>query len=167
MDGFRTMTRAVAVLAAIGFGSACSGERDWVLPDPASVTTWFGEGTEAELDGNVLEIRGTMDPDHLRRGGRLWARSGPYFYLFNVHVQQLLMDYPDLAAVRARTFTADGEEVAEAMLLRTELSEARWREALARSSLAQQEGTTNPRVIERLVQFGEDHTTFEYATMAR
>jgi hypothetical protein len=142
------------------------GSREWVLPDPETAAAWYGDGAEARIDGNVLEIRGTMDADHLRRGGRIWARSGPYFYLFNVHVQALLEEYPDLAAVRARTFTVEGAEVAQAMLLRDELSPARWREALARASLAQREGTRNPRAVERLIQFGEDHTTYRYQPIA-
>jgi hypothetical protein len=151
----------------VGGSGACTGSsREWVLPDPTQAAAWFGEGTEARIDGNVLEISGTMDPDHLRRGGRIWARSGPFFYLFNVHVQALLREYPDLAAVRARTFTPEGEVVAEAMITRDALNEYRWREALARASQAQQEGTANPRVVERLIQFGEDHSQFRYYTRA-
>jgi hypothetical protein len=157
------------LLGAFFIGSllACTGgSREWVLPDPSVAAAWYGEGTEARIDGNVLEIRGTMDADHLRRGGRIWARSGPFFYLFNVHVQALLRDYPDLAAVRVQTFTPEGEPVAEAMITRDALNEYRWREALARASQAQQEGTTNPRVVERLIQFGEDHSRFRYHARA-
>jgi hypothetical protein len=152
----------IALAAATAGGCASNENAEWELPDPVTVTGWFGEGTEASLDGNVLEIRGRMNPDHLRRGGRLWIRSGPYFYLFNIHIEQLMRDYPDVAAVRVRTFDDRGNEVARAMLHRSELSEIRWDEALARASLAQVEGTENPRLIERLVDFGEDHTEFEY-----
>jgi hypothetical protein len=164
MHGRRLVPRLVAAAMLIIAVSACGGERqEWVLPDMAAVTAWYGVGTEASIDGNVLEIRAIADPDHLARGGRIWARSGPYFYLFNVHVQQLLRDYPDLAGVRARTFTTGGEEVAAAMITRPGLSETRWAEALARASLAQRHGTSNPRLIERLIQFGEDHATdFRY-----
>jgi hypothetical protein len=156
----------MVTLVAGTFG--CAGERaPWVLPDPDAATTWYGAGTTASIDGNVLDIQGTLDPDYLRRGGRIWARGGPYFYLFNVHVQQLFTDYPDLAAVRVRVSTPEGEELASAMLRRDALSEARWREALARASLAQQGGSENPRLIERLIQFGEDHTEFRYGEAGR
>lgn len=156
----RLVGTLVLGLALLGCGTA---EREWVLPAPEEAAGWFGEGTEARLSGNVLELRGTVDPDFLRRGGRIWQRSGPYFYLFNVHVQALLRDYPDLAAVRAVALTEEGEELARATLLRGELSEIQWREALARTSLAQTQGTDNPRRIEELIRYGEDHTEFSYA----
>jgi len=165
MDRLFAARQASLLLAfVLAAATSCGGNEtgEWQLPDPQTVTEWFGEDTEASLDGNVLEIRGEMDPDHIRRGGTLWIRSGPYFYLFNVHVEQLLRDYPDLAAIRARTFDARGNELARALLHRSELSEIRWNEALARASLAQAEGTENPRLVERLVQFGEDHTEFDY-----
>lgn len=152
----------VLVLAALS-GCAGGGATEPTLPQPDSVAAWFGEQTEASLSGNVLVIRGRMDPDYLRRGGRIWKRSGPYFYLFNVRVHELLRDYPELAAVRAVTLGPDGAELARAMLYRSELSEIQWKEALARASLAQTQGTENPRRIEQLIDFGEEHTEFRYA----
>jgi hypothetical protein len=150
-------------LACVLFLPGCEEPSEQlVLPDPGAVQSWFGEGTEAEFEGNVLSITGAIEADYLRRGGRLWARSGPYFYLFNVHVQKLLLDYPDIAAVRATAVTESGEVLSVATLQRTRLNEARWREALARASLAQTEGTENPRLVERLIQFGEDFTDFRY-----
>src|SRR5690606_28541197 len=115
------------------------------------------EGTSAQFNGNMLEITGPMQDDYIRRGGRLWARSGPYYFLFNVHVRDLMTEYPDIAAVRATAVAEDGTEIATATLLRDDMNEYRWREALARASLAQRDGTRNPRLIERLVTFGEDH----------
>lgn len=138
-------------------------ERELVLPDAAAASAWFGPAAEASISGNVLEVRGVVDDDFIRRGGRIWERSGPYFYLFNVHVQALLRDYPDLAAIRAITYTSDGEELARATLHRSELSKVQWREALGRSSLAQTEGTASPRRIEELIRYGEDRTEFRYA----
>lgn len=144
---------------------ACSdrGAREPVLPAPDSVVTWFGERTTARLSGNVLEIRGEIDAEFLRRGGRIWERSGPYFYLFNIHIRDILLAYPDLAAVRAITVSPDGRELARAMLHRDELSEIQWKEALARGSLAQTQGTDNPRRIEELIRYGEEHTEFSYS----
>ncbi len=158
--GVRAFTVAATALVLV----ACQApEREWVLPDPAQASEWFGESTEASLSGNVLEIRGTVSDDFLLRGGRIWERSGPYFYLFNVHVQALLQEYPDIAAVRAITFSSDGEELARATLHRSELSEVQWREALGRASLAQSQGTASPRRIEELIRYGEDRTEFQYA----
>lgn len=151
----------MALMAAL---SGCErGEREPVLPAPDSVAAWFGAGTEARLSGNVLEIRGTMDPEFLRRGGSLWAQSGPFFYLFTVRVRDLLVDYPDLAAVRAVTLTPAGEEVARATLASRGLNEYEWREALALASLAQTEGTDNLRRIDALIRFGEEKTEYRYA----
>jgi hypothetical protein len=160
--GRRALLLALYLAAVPG----CAPDRAWVLPDPDEVTGWYGEGTEASLDGNLLEIRGTVEPEHLERGGRIWARSSPYYYLFNVHVRALFQDYPDLAAVRARTFDVEGEEIARATLLRSEMTGPRWDEALARTSLAQQEGTRSPRLVERLTRFGEENTRFEYGEAA-
>lgn len=152
------------VALALAGGACAREERAPVLPDAGEVAAWYGEGTEAELDGAVLEVRGTIEPDFLRRGGRIWARSGPFFYLFTVRTRDLFEEYPDLVAVRAIARTRRGEEVARAILHRSELSEVQWRTALARASLAQTQGTANPRRIEELIEFGEDHTEFRYAS---
>jgi len=151
------------VLLTLALTGCPQPERELVLPDADEASAWFGPAAEATISGNVLEIRGVVADDFIRRGGRIWERSGPYFYLFNIHVQALLRDYPDLAAVRAITFTSDGEELARATLHRAELSEIQWREALGRASLAQSEGTASPRRIEDLIRYGEDRTEFSYA----
>jgi hypothetical protein len=155
----------MALLGGSVAAAGCSGAeaREARLPQAASVAAWFGEGTQARISGNVLEVRGEIDPDFLRRGGRIWERSGPYFYLFNVRVRDLLEEYPDLAAVRAVTLAPDGRELARAELHREELSVYEWKEALARASLAQRQGTKSPRRIEELIRYGEDHTKFRYS----
>lgn len=153
------------VLAASLGSAGCSREaREPVLPPPDSSAAWFGEGAEVRLDGRVLEVRGEIDPEFLRRGGTIWERSGPYFYLFNVHVRDLLETYPDLAGVRAITYGPGGRELARAVLRRDALSSVQWNEALARASLAQTQGTARPRRIEELIRYGEDHTEFSYGS---
>jgi hypothetical protein len=57
--------------------------------------------------------------------------------------------------------------VASAMLLRSELSEAQWREALQRRSLAQARGSSNPRAVERMTEYGQDRTEYSYQRLAR
>jgi hypothetical protein len=160
-------TASFVILLVVTMIGCERADREWVLPDAAEVAAWYGEGAEAHFDGNRLEIRGTIDPDYLRRGGRLWARSGPYFYLFNVHIHQLLVDYPDIAAVRAIALTPSGEELAVATLARGGMNEPRWQEAMARVAIAQRDGTRNPRVVEQLIQFGEDHTEYSYRDLAK
>lgn len=161
MTGLRKIL-APAVAVTLAFTGCGEADRPLVLPEPDSVAVWFGEGTEARLNGNVLEIRGAVDPEYLRRGGSLWRQSSPYFYLFTVKVRDLLTEYPDLAAVRAITFDGGGEEVARATLLSRELNEYEWRYALGLVSLAQREGTEHLRHIDALIRFGEEKTEYEY-----
>jgi hypothetical protein len=53
-------------------------------------------------------------------------------------------------------------EVARAMLQREALTEIGWRRALNVLGQALEEGTTRPSTMDRLVQFGEQHTQYEY-----
>lgn len=158
----RRLVLGLAVqVAAFAAGCQDAGQRDWTLPERDSIAEWFGEDTEVRLNGNVVEIEGEIDPEFLRRGGSLWAHASPYFYLFNVHVRDLVVEYPDVAAVRAIVYRGD-DELARATLRTGEMSAFQWREALARSSRAQREGTEHPRFLSELVSFGEDHTEYEY-----
>ncbi len=165
--GWTTNRKLVLTILGLAGALGCnSAPADMVLPSTDEVAGWYGEGTSADFNGNLLEIKGPMEDDYIRRGGHLWARSGPYFFLFNVHVRDLMLNYPDIAAVRVTAVTEGGEEIAVATLLRDDMNEYRWREALSRSSLAQREGTRNPRLVERLITFGEDHTEFHYGALA-
>lgn len=158
----RLFGRLAGTALVIGLVGCGPGDRAPVLPEPDSVSAWFGEGTEARLSGNVLEIRGSVDPEFLRRGGSLWRQSSPYFYLFNVKIRDVLTDYPELAAIRAITHDGSGEEVARATLHARTLNEYSWRTAVALASLAQREGTESPRHLAALIRFGEEHTEYEY-----
>lgn len=155
-------TLASAALLAATVGGCGDSEREPVLPEPDSVVGWFGESADARLNGNVLEIRGTVDPEFLRRGGNLWRQASPYFYIFNVKIRDVLTEYPDLAAVRAITVDGSGDEVARATLHSRALNEYEWRDAVALTSLAQREGTESPRRLAALIRFGEEHTEYEY-----
>lgn len=159
----RGARQALGLLLGLLALAACGprGERALQLPDAQRAAESYGEAAEATLRGNLLEVRIPI-ADELLRGGPIWARSGPYFYLFSPPTRDLFTEYPDLAAVRVVTVAPDGREIARAQLLRDALSEVRWREALARSALAQQQGTERPSTLEALTQFGEDHTEFEY-----
>jgi len=133
------------------------------LPSAAELEGLYGEGAELRLNGNVVDVRVDQDPAQIRRGGSLWARVGPYIFLFSPQTEELLQRFPDVAAVRVRTY-AGGRQVASAMLLRDELTSVTWREAVRRVAKARLEGTRNPAHLENLVRYGEDHTRFEYAS---
>jgi hypothetical protein len=139
---------------------------DLSLPPMDRVEQVYREhGLQAEFrySGNVLEMVVQQPADQLRRGGPLWARVGPYIYLFSPGTRQLFADYPGLAGVRTITMAAD-EEVARALLEREALTDYTWRRALTTLSEALEQGTARPSTMDRLVQFGEQHTTYEYNT---
>lgn len=160
MHRFRTLI----VAALVGITAACGSEspEDWELPDTATAQEWFGEDAKVSFSGNVLELRGTIPAEFLRRGGSLWGQSGPYFYIFNVKVQELLEQYPDIGGVRAIAYSEDGTEVARAMLRRDAISGGQFLHGVRLASRAQAEGTESPRLVQDLIQFGEDFTEFSY-----
>lgn len=159
MAGIRGWVAAVA-LAALTWGCA-GGADEPEMPPIAEVQSAYGEAVEAEISGNLVRLHVPM-PSGFERGGTLWARSGPYFYLFTTATRDLLTAYPDVAAVEVVASTAEGEEVARARLLRSTLNAITWPHAIAYASQAQAEGTASPRFVDRLVRYGEDNTEYEY-----
>jgi hypothetical protein len=145
--------------------AGCAGPSDLSLPDAEDVESYYEsqEGLEAELVGNVAVITVAQSARQLRRGGRLWAKVGPYVYLFTEETFQLLEDYPGLAAVRVVT-RVGGSEVANAILPRDELSGVLWRRSLNISGQARRDGTNRVTLLEDLVEWGEAHTEFTYNT---
>jgi hypothetical protein len=131
------------------------------MPEAAQVEAAYGESVTAEVSGNLLRLTVPM-PQGFERGGSLWARSGPYFYLFTTATRDLFVTYPDLAAVEVVARTNDAEEVSRARLLRGALNEITWQRAIAYASRAQTEGTESPRHVDQLVRLAEDHTEYEY-----
>lgn len=150
---------AVLLLAAAG----CQPEQELELPAPSDLEGLYGERTEVGLTGNVVDVEATQDPDQLRRGGSLWARVGPYIYAFSPQTQEIFQKWNGVAAVRVRTVTPDGTEIARAMLRRDELTSVTWREAKAHVVRARKEGTEKPGYLDDLVGYGEDHTQYEYS----
>jgi hypothetical protein len=170
--GRRTKGRgAVAtalLLVLLGAATGCDRlmpqRPDLALPPLDRVEEVYGQhGLRAEFrySGNVLEMVVQQPPDQLRRGGPLWARVGPYIYLFSPGTRQLFADHPGLAGVRAITMAGD-TEVARALLEREALTDHTWRRSLAILSDALEHGTERPSTMDRLVQFGEQHASYEY-----
>lgn len=162
---FYQLAALVAITAAAAAPTGCDHARDAELrlPDPDSTEAWFGSDAEVRLDGRVLEISGTLPEGFLERGGVIWQRSGPYFFIFNVHMRELIQEYPDLAAIRAIVHDDSGQELARATLPSGTLTEGAWDEGVRLASRAQTEGTENPRRIEQLIEWAEDRTEYEYA----
>ncbi len=67
-----------------------------------------------------------------------------------------------MSGVRVITRTHDDTEVARAFLHRESLNELTWRRAKNIAGKARVEGTRRPVLLEELVEWGEDHTDFEY-----
>lgn len=160
-------SEAITKLVVLAVVAATAGCRrvELRLPTAEEVEARYPyEGRFAvSLRGNVVELRAHQPTDHLRRGGALWAKVGPYILLFSEETRRLFQDYPGVAAVRAITLAPGGSEIARATLLRDELNEITWREALALAGHARVEGTRRPTRLEALVRWGEDHTSFRYS----
>ena len=155
------MTERIGILTLlIGISAAgCREPTDLSLPSDEEVEAYYTYGgrLEAEVTGNVAVLTIAQPPLQLRRGGALWAKVGPYIFLFSEETRQLLEDYPGLAAVRVET-TVGRAEVASALLARDALSDIRWRRSLNIAGRARLEGTERVTLLEALVRWGEDHT---------
>lgn len=160
----RLVLAAVATLAAT-LATGCGEDEPTVLPSAEEVESYYlyPEGLEASTEGSVAEIRAVQPTRHLERGGRLWARAGPYVLLFSEETRSLFREYPDLTAVQVTTVTPDGTPVARASLHRDTLTGTLWRRSLNLSGRARREGTEQPTRLEALVRWGEEHTEYEYA----
>ena len=125
--------------------------------------TYSGE-LDVDVAGDAAEIRAVQSAAQLRRGGRLWAKVGPYVLLFSDGTRSLFTDYPGLSAVTVTTVTAGGREVARATLRRDALNGLTWRRALNIAGRARRDGTRQVTLLEDLVEWGEEHTEHTYNT---
>lgn len=171
MTGWTGKSGRVAVLGVVALGlvtTACDrfGRQDQPMPTLAEVQRIYRENglrdAKIEIDGNVIVITASQSNDHLRRGGSLWARVGPYVHVFNPGSRIIWNEYPGVAAIRAITTTTSGTEIARATLQRGELNELTWRRSLNLLGHAINEGTRQPSLLLDLVEWGEQHTTHRY-----
>jgi hypothetical protein len=144
--------------------AACASE-PLVVPTADQVAEFYTSNaiTDVQMNGNVAEIRVRQEAAQLRRGGSLWARVGPYIYLFTAPTQQVFLDFNGLAGVRVITEVGTAE-VARALLTRDALNDLTWRRALNINGLARRDGTERPALMEDLIRWGEDHTEFRYSS---
>jgi len=148
------------MLAAL---AACQPARDLPLPDADQVVSYYeyDGDLQAEIAGNVAVLTVEQSAQQLRTGGTLWAKVGPYVFLFSDETRQLFLDYAGLAGVRVVTRVGDAE-VANALLARDELTGVLWRRSLNIAGRARRDGTSRMTLLEDLVEWGEDHTDFAY-----
>lgn len=162
--GRRLRTLWVATLFALLGAAACEEPQDLTLPGVDDVQTAYAAvpGLESvDVNGNVAVVVVRQSPEQLRRGGSLWARVGPYVYLFSEETRGLFEQYPGLAGVRVITRTSSAT-VANALLARDELTDVLWRRALNIAGHARRDGTERITLLEDLIEWGEDHTEFKY-----
>lgn len=155
-------------LTSIGLlgGAACEVS-DLPVPSEAEARAHYESSSAMSfrMSGNVLEIAVNQPLQQVRRGGTLWAKVGPYVYLFTEETETLLRDYAGLSGVRVITRTSRRDtEVARAFLRRNQLNKLTWRRAKNISGRARRDGTKRPSILEDLVEWGEDHTEFEYSS---
>jgi hypothetical protein len=120
-------------------------------------------GVEVEITGNVARVSLVVDPAPFAGGGDLWAKG------FALPLPLLAGDegrprcpFPGLGGVRVVTVHPGGDVMAEALLSRGTLNDYTWRRALNVAAQARRDATERPGRMRDLVQWGEDHTEFEY-----
>ena len=160
------ISRIGLALASFGLlGGAGCEEPNLTLPSEAEARTHYASSSDigVRVNGNVLEVLVNQPFQQVRRGGTLWAKVGPYIYLFTAETESVLNTYPGLAGVRVITRTSRRDtEVARAFLLRDRLNDLTWKRAKNVAGRARLEGTRRPSYLEDLVEWGEDRTEFSY-----
>ena len=143
---------------------AC-GEVNFTLPSESEAGAHYANSSDlsVHLSGNVVELTVDQPLRQVRRGGSLWAKVGPYIYLFTDETESLLREYPGVSGVRVITRTGrSNAEVARAFLHRDSLNELTWRRARNIAGKARTQGTSRPVLLEELVEWGQAHTEFGY-----
>ena len=143
--------------------AGCEPAVDMSLPSSGELAGRFGPTVDLRLNGNVVEVSVRQSPEQLRRGGRIWAKAGPYIYLFTPQTQSLFEEFGGVAAVRVTTLDGRDRLVARAMLERAQLNSVTWRRAINVAGKARVEATTRPNTMVDLIEFGEERTSFEYS----
>lgn len=151
------------LIATLGGLGACEAEPARELPSEAVLDSVYGERVDISLNGNVVELAVTQAGDQLSRGGSVWAKAGPYIYLFTPQTQELLETYGGIGGVRVTTLDANGRLVARALLERGVLNSVTWPRAINVAGRARVEGTRRPQTMVNLAEFGEEHTSYEYS----
>lgn len=159
----RALPLAAAAVAVLALAGCDEGQEAPRLPSESALEDLYGTSrATADVKGNVVDVRVRQDARQIERGGRLWARVGPYIYLFSPQTQELFSRWPGVAAVRVRTVLGEDRWVAEATLRRDALNALTWRDARRVVARARTEGTDKPGYLEDLIDYGEDRTDYRY-----
>jgi hypothetical protein len=164
-EGVWGASRRVCPVLVVALAVGCVESPDLTVPSAEEVESYYTSVTalRAEVRGNLAVISVEQSAAQLRRGGSLWAKVGPYVYLFTEETHRLLEDFPGLAGVRVQTRTSGDAEIARAMLTRDELSGVLWRRSLNIAGHARRDGTERPSRLEDLIRWGEEHTEYDYS----
>jgi len=154
---------AVALLGVPLLTGCAGGEPELRLPAESDLEGLYGEGPSLTLNGNVVDVRVRQPTDQLVRGGAVWAKVGPYIYLFSPQTQKLFEEWSGIGGVRVTTVDGRGRTVAQAMLARGVLNSLTWPKAVNLVAKARLEGTQRPSYILDLIQYGEETAQFEYS----
>ncbi|MDT8435813.1 MAG: hypothetical protein RRA92_03565 [Gemmatimonadota bacterium] len=162
---WRPARRILSLLvAAAAATAACGGgEPGPALPSPDDLRGVYGEDVRAELTGNVIDVTAVQEADQLRRGGQVWAKFGPYVYLFSPQTRDLLETFEGVGGVRVTTLDEQGHRVARVLLERGGLNSVTWRRAIALAGRARLEGTNRPSYVLELIEYGEETVDYEYS----
>jgi hypothetical protein len=150
-------------VGAVVLLAGCEPAADTSLPSATELAGRFGPTVNLRMNGNVVEVSLQQSPEQLRRGGPIWAKAGPYIYLFTPQTQSLFDEFGGVAAVRVTTVDGRDRLVARAMLERARLNSVTWRRAINVAGKARVEATTRPNTMVDLIEFGEETTSFEYS----
>lgn len=164
-SAYRQVLPKLAALLAVTLLAACELEDEELpVPSAAEVQAYYEYEGElsVEMSGNVAQITVVFDPQEFERGGDLWAKAFPYIFVFSPGTRQALQEHRGLGGVRVIARHPNGDVVAQALLSREALTEITWRRAVNIAGRARQEGTERPARMQDLVEWGEDHTDFEY-----
>ncbi len=71
-------------------------EVDLALPSDSEAGAHYASSSDltVRVSGNVVELTVDQPIRQVRRGGSLWAKVGPYIYLFSDQTEGLLREYP-------------------------------------------------------------------------
>ena len=155
----------VLAMSLILFPLGC-GQASFALPSESEVGAHYAGSSKLDIrvSGNIVEITVDQPLRHVSRGGSLWAKVGPYVYLFTQETETLLRRYPGLSGVRVITRAdLNKKEVARAFLHRDSLNDLTWRRAKNIAGKARAGGTRQPVLLEELVEWGQEHTEFGYS----
>ncbi|HZD05855.1 MAG TPA: hypothetical protein VE173_13090 [Longimicrobiales bacterium] len=162
--GIGTRVARLSTVVLLVAGAGCERSAAPTVPSAEVVRSYYtipGEFS-VTMRGNVAELVVRQPETQLQRGGSIWARVGPYIYLFSQATRDLFNDRPALAGVRVVTRGTDGREIARATLSRNELNAVAWKRALHIAGLARRDGTRMPARLEDLIEWGEEHTDHRY-----